>query len=650
MRLRLQGRYAITILALTGSIILVLSGGLFVQSRNIMQEMRQSSDRLVKSALLSQIRKQGEGMVRHLAENLVNPTYNADMDQIFQLLSSAAAQRGVRYVYLFDVSGQVLHDGTEMLDSYGRKLDRRLTGGVLESREVHVHVHGNELHVTSPIVVGSQLLGGVVMGLSLEQAQADIAALQDTLAAIGDKGTANYILATAGLAGLLIALAVVLSIAVARGQTRPINVLAGLTKRIGERDYDIAVPFERQDEIGELGLALKDMARDLKRTTVSRDYFDNILRSMLDPLLVARRSGKIEMANEPACRLLGYDLAELMDRSVHDILRRRAAESESFDFRAIEADRFISSDEAVLVRRDGTELPVLVSCSVLVGRSGNGDRFVCVARDIADRLAMENALRAAKRRAETANRAKSEFLANMSHELRTPLNAILGFADLMAVELLGPLGHDSYRGYVLDIRHSGRHLLNVISELLDTAKVDAGRMKLEESVVDVPATVDGVRRIVWQQAEEAHVGLDFHCAPEVPSLWGDARLIRQILLNLLSNAIKFTPPGGQVTLRAAVAADGGFAFVVVDTGIGMSEEQLATALSPFGQVESAFKRKHEGTGLGLPLAASFAKLHHGSLEIDSRIDEGTTVTVHIPAQRVCNPPSSAIATGTTAAR
>jgi signal transduction histidine kinase len=243
-------------------------------------------------------------------------------------------------------------------------------------------------------------------------------------------------------------------------------------------------------------------------------------------------------------------------------------------------------------------------------------------------------VREAKARAERANRAKSEFLANMSHELRTPLNAILGFSDVIANRMFGEKDTGRYADYARDIHSSGAHLLEVINDILDLSKIEAGQMTLDDSAVALDEVVRELRTLLGDRASGERIAFILDLPQPSPVLLVDARKFVQILVNLLSNAFKFTPEGGSVTLHASHAADGGLDVSVRDTGIGIAAEDIETVLSPFGQVESAFSRRHHGTGLGLPLAKSLAEMHGGALTLQSTEGKGTTVTVHLPPDRI----------------
>jgi signal transduction histidine kinase len=254
--------------------------------------------------------------------------------------------------------------------------------------------------------------------------------------------------------------------------------------------------------------------------------------------------------------------------------------------------------------------------------------------DVTDEYTARAALEVAKEGAERANRTKSDFLANMSHELRTPLNAVIGFADMIAQQLFGPVGSDRYREYAELIRMSGVHLLDVISDILDLAKVEANRIVLDDDEVDVPAVLRTCATLVATRAEQAGVIVRVEAPADIPSVIADELRLKQIVLNLASNAVKFSSKGGEVRLSVRLGENGGLAIAVSDRGCGMTDQEVALALEPFGQVNSAVAKSKEGTGLGLPLARRLTEIHGGTLLIDSKPGKGTIVTVSIPPHRV----------------
>jgi signal transduction histidine kinase len=274
-----------------------------------------------------------------------------------------------------------------------------------------------------------------------------------------------------------------------------------------------------------------------------------------------------------------------------------------------------------------------------VRRQPVGDEgYMAICSDLTAQKQHEDELVKAWEQAVIANRSKSEFLANVSHELRTPLNAIIGFSEVVERELFGPLGNERYVSYVRDIRNSGEHLLSLINDILDLSKIEAGRFQLRMEMVDCNDIANSVARLIRPRTVEH--GLTMHIdLPERPVvLNADKRAVKQVLINLLSNAVKFTPENGSVTLTARPWHDG-VEFIVSDTGIGIEEKDMPVALAPFGQIDSQFTRKYEGTGLGLPIVKGIVELHGGTLDIESSPDRGTNVIVRFPN----HPPEQATA-------
>jgi signal transduction histidine kinase len=262
---------------------------------------------------------------------------------------------------------------------------------------------------------------------------------------------------------------------------------------------------------------------------------------------------------------------------------------------------------------------------------------VAIARDEANQLSER--LGRALRDADYANRTKTEFLANMSHELRTPLNAILGFSEMIERSMFGPL-NAKYKDYAHDIHRSGRHLLELVNDVLDLAKLEAGKLELRETDLYLPDLVDDCLALVRGKADASGVHLSRELEAGALTLRADTRAVKQVLLNFLSNAVKFTSEGGRVTVRSAIERDGALSLSVTDSGIGMTAPEIEVALSPFGQVDSALARRHEGTGLGLPICKSLMELHGGALLITSKPNIGTTLLSRFPASRVPSDPAA----------
>jgi len=345
-------------------------------------------------------------------------------------------------------------------------------------------------------------------------------------------------------------------------------------------------------------------------------------------------AGRYVFANEYFARAHSRPVQAIIGRAPSELRPGPEADhAAALDRRLIAGDATPAPFETPIRDINGEERVLLTEKAVLDDDVGRPMLVVTVSLDITDRKRAELAVLGAKEDAELANHSKTEFLANMSHELRTPLNAIIGFSQLMADEVLGPLGNAKYSGYARDICNSAEHLLGIINDILDVSKLEAGKLELEEELVDVAAVARNLLHFVADRARALDVTIDTEIHDALPRLRADQRKLKQILLNLVTNALKFSHPGGRVMLRGRLDVTGAIRIEVIDNGIGMDDAEIATAITRFGQVASTWNRKHAGTGLGLPLAIGLVELHGGKLEIKSRKGEGTTVSVTFPAKR-----------------
>jgi two-component system cell cycle sensor histidine kinase PleC len=376
------------------------------------------------------------------------------------------------------------------------------------------------------------------------------------------------------------------------------------------------------------------------RLLESEERYRTMINLSPDAIYV-HKLGVIVVCNEAAIELFGASSADqLIGRKLldftHPDYREAARQRRSA---VVQEGTLALAMRQKRLRLDGSWFWAEVAAAAIEWEGERGG--VVVLRDVSAQIAAENELMRRKEEAELANRAKTEFLANISHELRTPLNAIIGFSDLMQREMLGPLGNEQYASYISDIHQSGSHLHDVINDILDLSKIEAGQMELHETQVDVKRAIERCIRVVATRADDSGLTLNTDLPDTLPFITADERKLKQILINLISNAVKFTEAGGSITIEARSGSDEGVIIRVIDTGIGIAKDDIPKVLRAFEQVDSSLSRTHEGTGLGLPLTKSLVELHDGTLELDSEIGVGTTVSVRLPAARLAAKPVAA---------
>ncbi|TRL36754.1 ATP-binding protein [Rhizobium straminoryzae] len=372
----------------------------------------------------------------------------------------------------------------------------------------------------------------------------------------------------------------------------------------------------------------------VSRMAVEVDELRAILDTATDGVVIIGSEGEIRSMNRAASALFNYDNDETAGKPFVMLFAHESQKS-VMDYLAGLAGHGVASllnDGREVIGREasGGFLPLFMTIGHLTSSNG----YCAVIRDITQWKRTEEELRNAKRAAETANAHKSDFLAHVSHEIRTPLNAIIGFADMMATERLGPLGHPRYVEYANDIGRSGRHVLDIVNDLLDISKIEAGEMDLDFSAVGLNETVAEAVSLVQPQANGQRVIIRTALSQSVPPVVADLRSIKQIILNILSNAIRFTPSGGQIVVSTAYEANGAVVLRIRDTGIGMTRAELELAMKPFRQVAGGTRKRGDGTGLGLPLTKAMVDANRAAFAIHSAPNEGTLVEVTFPSPRV----------------
>lgn len=441
-----------------------------------------------------------------------------------------------------------------------------------------------------------------------------------------------------------IALALMLSAAItfilARRIVNPLTAAATVADRIAGGELHTPIPSGGQDETGTLLRSMTVMQDSIRammeRETAQRQSAQNrlidALESSQEGMMLVDAAGKIVIANSQMGVFFPHIapyIVEGTDYSVASMLiESQFAHNANNDQTVLLANAFNNGEAQLSVGEHELKSGQWIRVSRSAAQDGGFFLFLTDFTTIKER---EDRYRRAQEQAEAANKAKNNFLANMSHELRTPLNAIIGFSEIITKQLFGSVGNPKYVDYASDILKSGQHLLDIINGVLDLAKSEVRKLRLNPEIIDLGNVIDDCTRMIGEQYAHAGIKLSVSCPDQALPVLGESAKLKQILLNLLSNAVKFTEPGGIVSLNLLLPVPGRYDIRVSDNGIGMSKSDIEIALAPFGQVDSRLSRKYEGAGLGLPLTKAFVELHGGNMTIDSKLGEGTTVTVSLPA-------------------
>lgn len=486
----------------------------------------------------------------------------------------------------------------------------------------------------------------VVIGRSLDRLRADLAA-RDKRAWM--------------LAAALVALAwVYLMLVGSRTLAAPLQQLRAVTRQIAEGEDFLTAPIRAPDELGELAADFNRVTDRLRRSREeiesknkeiqrkhaelfsASQFLESILSASTDHAIIAEDlDGRILSVNEGALRVFGYTKEELVGRHLQTLLNEPKQGLETIGDlyrRVLEGERRVSC-EIHARHEDGRTFPAHFSFALRSHASGEPAGFVIIARDLTrDKEEQELILRNLE--LERASRLKSEFLANMSHELRTPLNSVIGFSEVLIDGFFGEL-NDDQREYIADIHQSGRHLLDLINDILDISKIEAGRMELSLETFEVSDAIGRVVTMVTAQAHKKKIRLDVE-VPEELEVIADEGRFKQIALNLLSNAIKFTTEGGTVEVRGYLEDDT-LRLSVRDTGIGIPPQYLPTIFDKFQQVEAGYRRNYGGTGLGLAIVKEFMELHGGRVWAESEVGKGSCFTLVFPHECIGGTPSASAA-------
>lgn len=624
LRLPQRTRYALALLGLTLAIVVSLSAVLLFEFSLVTRDMRQTAADSMDDALLTQYERRARDLSTTLAQSLVNSIYLLDVDAVRTVVAGVADLTDVNAIAVTDTEGMLFQNGTVPAATL-QDLDEAFADTrPAEDHEAATRFLPDSISVINPVYIGNRTIGYVVVNLSLVPINKQISDVQQEQAWRISSGLKEGVQVSAAITFAFMLLCLILAVIVGNRLSRPVAALTRLAGQVGRGDFHVPEDIESSGEIRELVDSFVSMARDLRQTTVSKSYLDDILRSMLDGLLVVGPDQAIRTVNPACCRFLERDEAELLGHPVTEFLD------------AAPADRTPGAlgrpREGSARIKSGGVLPVLISSAELPEPAGIDPCSVWVFRDITRLKATQHALVTAMQDAERANHAKSRFLANMSHELRTPLNAIIGYSEIL-LEEVEDTGTTAMAGDLRRVHSAGQHLLGLINDVLDLSKIEAGKLDLITENFAVPTLVNEAVAAVQplMDANRNQFKIDWPAALE--PMHSDAGKLRQILVNILSNAAKFTRDGKiALKVRRDTGLDGAwYKFTVTDTGIGMNDEQIGRIFNEFLQADTSTTREYGGTGLGLAISHRMARMLGGDITVTSEPGEGSSFTLLLPA-------------------
>ncbi|MFI5295696.1 MAG: response regulator [Thermodesulfovibrionales bacterium] len=566
----------------------------------------------------------GQALASYIAKLGQDPLIMKDGMRLDSLVNEANRDEDIMYTVIRDVKGNLVTSQYASINYQSQRLKVILSEISKEAdlQDILSAIKNREAveEISVPVIVDADVIGNVTIGMSEYRVRHQI--LMSILFVV----VLNLVVAFALGSGLFGASKKLI--------LDPIRELAHASTRLAKGDLSTRVKIKAAGEVQMMFDSFNQMAEELDKTTVSKDYVDNIIKSMTDTLIVASPDNKIIRANTAASTLLGYEEKELVGQPFRTILREEP-QGESFINTAIEKG-FVSNSEKIYLAKDGKKIPVLLSASVMRADNNLIEGIVYVAQDITERKRAEEELRIAKEESEEANRLKSEFLANMSHEIRTPMNGVIGMTDLLMDTDLTK----EQMEYVKAVNMSAESLMSVINDILDFSKIEARKLELDNTGFNLRDGIGDILNTLALRASEKGLELAYHVPPEIPdAVIGDPGRLRQIIINLVGNAIKFTEKGEvvvSVSLEDKSEDDVVLRFTVADTGIGISPEKQRRIFDAFAQADASTSRRYGGTGLGLTISSRLVEMMGGRIWVKSEADKGSAFhfTIRFGLQKV----------------
>lgn len=635
MKIKLQARYALAILTLVISSVLLLAGTLLVRSQSSMEELMNTSAQVLSDNLIRQMEKRGEAIADSLAQSVVTPLYQFDLETLFEILQAVKRQTDVAYAYVYDLDGRIVHDGTKDIRLFNRLLTDEISQRALRSDKLSIQMGEDVMDVSSPILIGRERLGGVRVGLSLKRIRTELEHSRATLMNITEADMRKNLYAVGLITLALSLLGILSSFLVATGLVKPIKLLSSTTSRIGRGEYDVDIPIHRSDEIGDLADAFRRMTAELKATTVSRNFVRDIIEHMADALIVLAPDGTIQMVNPAACDLTGYSEKELIGQSAALVLPDFAGLFTSEADDSLIAGEVRTGVETTYRTRKGLHTPVVFSAAAMYGPHGQVQGAVCVAHSILERrkVEQERAVLHEQFRQAQKMQAVGTLASGIAHDFNNILQVIGAHIHLLRTKDGRSAGmeHD-----LAEMERAVERASGLVRRLLTFGR----KVKPETKPVDLNDVIVQTVKML-ERTMPKMIDIQVQLAESLKTVSGDPDQLESVLINLGANARDAMPDGGVLTFATRNvrldpeatetppdAPQGECVELTVsDTGSGMDAATAERVFEPFFTT----KEIGRGTGLGLAMVYGVVQAHGGCVHLTSVIGRGTSFRIYLPA-------------------
>ena len=640
MRFKLQTRYLFFILSGIIITVIALTSAVLIQFRSTLLNATSSSSEIMKSNLLKQLEKRGQLMALFASEELVNPLYQYDMDTIHRTCAAVRKLKDVIYVYVYDPEGRIVHDGTGSNPYLEIIFEDNISKKAVAARSLIIQTTEDTLDVAIPINIQNEIIGGVRIGLSMDGIKAENAKMINALERVSDDGLKQTLISVVVIAALLSACGLIFGAFLARHLSRPISFLSTITKRIGKGEYDVEIPIERSDEIGELSNSFRKMANDLRKTTVSKTYVDNIIKNMIDMLIVINTDGTIKTVNKATCDLMGFEEIDLLGHEIDRIIKKEEVLGEASYDKFIEKGA-VATYETTFHGNKGNIIPVLLSSSVIRDGKGEIEGIVVIASDIRQikeaeevKHRLESQLREAQKM-----EALGTLAGGVAHDLNNILSGLVSYPELLLLDI----PHDSpLRKPMLTIKESGEKAAKIVQDLLTLARRGVSVL---ETINLNHIIIEHLESLEFKKLKSYHPHIQVKTKLEknLLNIEGSPVHLAKTVMNLISNASEAMPYRGDIFLSTKNRyidvpgkgyddiEEGDYVVLTVsDSGIGISSEDVERIFEPF-YTKKVMGRS--GTGLGMAVVWGTVKDHRGYIDVQSIEGKGTIFTLYFPVSR-----------------